>query len=640
MYPLFLILFFGLPISTVAVSVFVNLGSPERAGNPLGHSPRKECELKYPGMGTSAVSTRPNTINNLATWTDREAAWPYDCGNVDIDGNPGAIRWGDCGSSTIYPYQRYCLSDTPTYRVSEGCGLYCYANVDTCADTQIPNSVAHESSGSIKAINNFKLIKEVAFECKPGFYKVGAVGGKIQCTGTTYNGNIQYYTNSYTNIQHPITPTWTQSQCVASLDTYSGKFELNPNVFLFSNYDGGQLNIVVDKKSDAYTGIPNIFIGVVSHAAVQVVVSGSYAHTVAMVRVSAPTAGSVVRIGNILITKVQIGNYGSQFPNHFPCSQSGCAEKEQTVAAFNTAFRLSEHGKPNDACYSIATTRCNVQRMQCQYATWGGKTFRIAGQVIGAMSITPMTCPGSMTCPPNVNKRPGCPTDTPTYNSPTHPMCSSFSSNSCGAGKHLGFCRNATCTVNECCESNPTCGMFFNQNKCGAGKTMKSNSSGIVCVGITCTVTECCQDCPAGKIQKEDECQECAIGKYNGRTGMTSCVDCESGTFADTPGSSFCSKLPSCTPGSRKNAVPTSTDYCTSCTPGQFSSSIDAAVCRTCPIGFSQPNTASTYCIVSSFFIFVFSFVEKTGSNFFFIVVKIGLFSWQKTTQHRKYDVY
>ena len=584
MFPLFLILFFGLPISTV--SVVANLGSAGRYGY-WSSTPRQECEIKYPGMGTSAVSTKHNSINNLATWSDRGGT----CGNVAIDTTAS-------GEMAGYHYCSGCPST--------GCGLYCYADITTCADTQIPNSIAHESSGSIKAITGSQLIKEVDFECKPGFFKVGAVGGQIICTGTT----------------------WTQSQCIANLPSS----ELNPNVFLFTNYDGGQLNIVVDKD----TGDRNIYIGVVSYAAVQVVVSGSYAHNVAKVRVSAfTTAGSTVNGGTItsLLSHsiYQIGQYNSQYTDPYgnaklicmysgtDASQGGCAAKGQTVAAFDTAFGN------------------NVQRIQCQYATWGGKTFKIVGNSLS--DITPMTCPGS-NCPPR-----GCPTDTPTYGG--HPTCSSFSSNSCGAGKHLQpnpssiNCNAATCTINKCCESNPTCGMLFNQNKCGVGKTMKSNSSGIVCVDeITCTVAECCQICPAGKIQKEDECQECVIGKYNGRTGMTSCVDCESGTFADTPGSSFCSKLPSCTPGSRKNAVQTSTDYCTSCIPGQFSSSSDAAVCKTCPIGFSQPNTASTYCIVSSFFFLSLKQHHLMFFIFFYCVKILGLFSGQKTTQHRKYDMY
>ena len=583
MYPLFLILFFGLPISTV--SVVVNLGSAGRYGY-WSTTPRKECEIKYPGMGTSAVSTKADSINNLATWSNRggDNGNYYACGYSCID----------CGGGGEFAGYHYCNMGSMTCGLSSlsaGCGLYCFADVDTCADTQIPNSVAHESSGSVSSISgNFQLIKEVAFECKPGFYKVGAVGGKIICTGTTYKHGAQ----------QPINPTWSQSQCVANLPSS----ELNPTSFLFTNYDGGQLNIVVDKEIGS---LPNIFIGVVSYAAVQVVVSGSYAHNVAMVRVSALTAGSVV-LGT---SNVQIGQYNSQYTDPYgnaklicmtsgtDASQGGCAAKGQTVAAFDTAFDN------------------NVQRIQCQYGGWGGKTFKIVGNSLS--DVTPMTCAGS-NCPPR-----GCPTDTPKYGG--HPTCSSFSSNNCGASKHLQpdpssiNCNAATCTINDCCESNPTCGMLFSQNKCGAGKTMKLNSSGIVCagqnqtssqglVGITyCTIAECCHICAAGTIQIEDECQECVIGKYNGRTGMTSCVDCELGKFADTPGSSSCSKLPSCTPGSRKNAVQTSTDYCTSCTPGQFSSSIDATVCRTCPIGFSQPNTASTYCIVSSFLIFVFSFV-------------------------------
>jgi hypothetical protein len=63
-----LLLLFLFPAETS--SVLVSLGSAGRYGY-WSSTPRQECEVRYPGKGTTHISTSSTSINNLATWSNR-----------------------------------------------------------------------------------------------------------------------------------------------------------------------------------------------------------------------------------------------------------------------------------------------------------------------------------------------------------------------------------------------------------------------------------------------------------------------------------------------------------------------------------------------------------------------------------------
>jgi gliding motility-associated-like protein len=126
----------------------------------------------------------------------------------------------------------------------------------------------------------------------------------------------------------------------------------NGNLIIFSNYDGGQLNINVD------VNIPNLKIGIVSYESAEVVISGAFAGNVTEV-IYAGVQGTNNNCGpsipNTTITGVPISNYSiltappvtSSNPNGYnfgiicgySCninsSQGGCNTIDQIVNYFN-----------------------------------------------------------------------------------------------------------------------------------------------------------------------------------------------------------------------------------------------------------------------------------------------------------------
>lgn len=80
----------------------------------------------------------------------------------------------------------------------------------------------------------------------------------------------------------------------------------NGNLIIFSNYDGGQLNINVD------VNIPNLKIGIVSYESVEIVISGAFASNVTEVLyagVQGSNNNCGISIPNTTITGVPLSNY-------------------------------------------------------------------------------------------------------------------------------------------------------------------------------------------------------------------------------------------------------------------------------------------------------------------------------------------
>ena len=100
-------------------TISVLLGSAGRAGRWTS-TPREECDYRYPNQGTNRVSTKSDTINDLATWSGRST---NQCGNVGIDTRPTN------GEFTMY---HYCSLGSGSGCPSTGCGLYCFAETYTC----------------------------------------------------------------------------------------------------------------------------------------------------------------------------------------------------------------------------------------------------------------------------------------------------------------------------------------------------------------------------------------------------------------------------------------------------------------------------------------------------------------------------
>jgi len=128
----------------------------------------------------------------------------------------------------------------------------------------------------------------------------------------------------------------------------------NGNIIIFSNYDGGLLNINVD------VNIPNLKIGVVSYEAVEVTLSGPYVSNITGIEYAGYNNGPNTTCGNIATTTFT-GAPGSVSPNieflppatytdpagylYIDCayscgsgSQGGCNTAAQIYAYFESVF--------------------------------------------------------------------------------------------------------------------------------------------------------------------------------------------------------------------------------------------------------------------------------------------------------------
>jgi PKD repeat protein len=83
----------------------------------------------------------------------------------------------------------------------------------------------------------------------------------------------------------------------------------NGNIVIFSNYDGGYLNINVD------VNIPNMKIGIVSYEAVEVTFSGPYVNNITGIEYAGYNNGSNTSCGANIATTTFIGGPGGVTPN-------------------------------------------------------------------------------------------------------------------------------------------------------------------------------------------------------------------------------------------------------------------------------------------------------------------------------------
>ncbi len=100
--------------------------------------------------------------------------------------------------------------------------------------------------------------------------------------------------------------------------------------------------------------------------------------------------------------------------------------------------------------------------------------------------------------------------------------------------------------------------------------------------------------CPIGRYWKDNNCDECSLGKYSDfNTAVRTCVACTAGKVASLLGSTACS---TCTAGKYASADGTS---CLSCSLGQFSNAGDAS-CTNCVAGKFAATEASGSCATCS----------------------------------------
>jgi len=145
------------------------------------------------------------------------------------------------------------------------------------------------------------------------------------------------------------------------------------NVIIYSNYDGGTLNINVDKN------IPNLKIGITTYEAVKVIISGAYAGNVTAVRYAGyngtndncsqgVTNTSIAGVAGNLDTIILYPPAGYSNANGYPfiicnyscnntTSQGGCNTPDQIVSYFTTQLggTLNYHHTQYN-CWTPATS--------------------------------------------------------------------------------------------------------------------------------------------------------------------------------------------------------------------------------------------------------------------------------------------
>lgn len=147
----------------------------------------------------------------------------------------------------------------------------------------------------------------------------------------------------------------------------------NANVIIYSNYDGGTLNINVDQN------IPNLKIGITTYEAVKVVIGGAFVGNVTEVRYAGyngtndnclqgvsntSIAGVAGNIDTIIIYPPAGYSNANGWPNilcNYSCSsttnQGGCNTPDQVVYYYTNAFNgqlLFHHTQYN--CWTPGTT--------------------------------------------------------------------------------------------------------------------------------------------------------------------------------------------------------------------------------------------------------------------------------------------
>ncbi len=163
----------------------------------------------------------------------------------------------------------------------------------------------------------------------------------------------------------------------ASVSTVQAQNICDPagNVVIYSNYDGGELNIDVDQN------IPNLKIGIVTYEYVHVTISGAFASNVTAVRyagynannnhcsIAGPTTTTITGVPNSVDTIILYPAATYSNPNgyssiicNYSCSdstnQGGCNTPDQIAHYFLTVFGgtlFSHH--TSYGCWSGSNTR-------------------------------------------------------------------------------------------------------------------------------------------------------------------------------------------------------------------------------------------------------------------------------------------
>ena len=108
-----------------------------------------------------------------------------------------------------------------------------------------------------------------------------------------------------------------------------------------------------------------------------------------------------------------------------------------------------------------------------------------------------------------------------------------------------------------------------------------------------------CTPCNAGTMwisrNKVITCEPCEKNTYSPIPGFTKCLNCSPGYFADNKGSSFCSR---CEAGSSWSISTNGINVCTPCAKGTYSNAPSSKLCSSCDAGKYADKEGSRSCSV------------------------------------------
>ena len=171
-------------------------------------------------------------------------------------------------------------------------------------------------------------------------------------------------------------------------------------------------------------------------------------------------------------------------------------------------------------------------------------------------------------------------------------------------------------------------GLYLADHLCVACPRRTHGAGCANCAASTCTTRfrsihcPCVNDhtwtCAAGKYYEphSDDCEDCAVGKYQSESGKESCDDCDAGYHTPVPGLTSClvcstgqyslARSKSCTTcpcdkgkisvTNGPNTTSAAGCKCESCEPGTITTTTNQFACDNCPAGKFQKHTGHYQC--------------------------------------------
>ena len=106
-----------------------------------------------------------------------------------------------------------------------------------------------------------------------------------------------------------------------------------------------------------------------------------------------------------------------------------------------------------------------------------------------------------------------------------------------------------------------------------------------------------CEPCAPGTFTEAEDstvCVSCGRGRYSSTTGASSCHLCPHGKYGGASGMQECALCPAGTKGPILGALKRA--QCVDCSPGTFSETPGATICKQCEEGRTNKGNASTEC--------------------------------------------